>query len=134
MYNSPKRKRELKDALSEAERSFFKSLVIAVVWWARECRFETLGTAATLSQMFETSTVQHLVDLQKTIEHLKETADVCTLFRPTHPAEMVIGHVADGSLLEKGEIHSRGGCSVFCDDPQFRSWTKFSSSSDGWYK
>ena len=59
------------------------------------------------------STVQDLVDFQKTDNVSKEAADVGTVFRPVHPAEVVFGHDVDGSLLENGEIHSHGGCLVF---------------------
>ena len=83
---------------------------MAVMWCARACRFEALGTAAKLIQVFEKSTVQDLVDFQKTDNVSKEAADVGTVFRPVHPAEVVFGHDADGSLLENGEIHSHGGC------------------------
>ena len=44
---------ELQDAPSEAERSFFKSGTMAVMWCARACRFEALGTAAKLIHVFE---------------------------------------------------------------------------------
>ena len=105
--------RELQDAPSEAERSFFKNGTMAVMWCARACRFEALGTAAKLIHVVEKSTVQDLVDFQKTIKVSKEAADVGTVFRPIHPAEVVFGHDADGSLPENGEIHSHGGCLVF---------------------
>ena len=82
--------RELQDAPSEAERSFFKSGTMAVMWCARACRFEALGTAAKLIHAFEKSTVQDLVVFQKTINVSKEAADVGTVFRPVHPAEVVL--------------------------------------------
>ena len=82
--------RELQDAPSEAERSFFKSGTMAVMWCARACRFEALGTAAKLIHVVEKSTVQDLVDFQKTIKVSKEAADVGTVFRPIHTAAVVL--------------------------------------------
>ena len=35
------------------------------------------------------------------------------VYLPIHPAEAVFGHAADGSLPEKGEIHSQAGFLVF---------------------
>ena len=83
------------------------------MWCARECRLESLGTAAKLSQVFGNSTVKDVVGLQKATMHLKETADVGIVFRPIHLADVVFGHVADGSLPVKGELHNHGGCFVF---------------------
>ena len=67
--------RELQDALSETDRSFFNSGTMAEMWCATECRFKALDTAAKLSQVFRTSRVQNLVDLQQAIKHLKATPD-----------------------------------------------------------
>ena len=127
VHISAQHKRELHDALSDAERSFFKNATMGVRWCARECRFETLGTAAKLSQVFEKSTVLDLLDLQKTIKHLKETADAGVVCRPIQKAEMVFGHVADGSLFEKCEIHSHCGYLVFAT--WFGSWAALSNPS-----
>ena len=52
VYLSPTRELELQNALSHAERSFFPSGTMAVMWCARKCRSEALGTASTLSQVF----------------------------------------------------------------------------------
>ena len=53
VHNSSKRKPELQDALGEAERSFVKSVTMAVMWCARAFRFEASDTAAKLSHLFE---------------------------------------------------------------------------------
>ena len=108
VFNSAVRQRELHDSMGGAEFSFFKSGTMAVMWCARECCLEAWSTAATLSQVFRKSTVQDVVQLQKTIEHLKETADVGTVFRPVHRADVVFGQFADGPLPQKGEIQSVG--------------------------
>ena len=49
------------------------------------------------------------------------------MFRPIHPAEVVFGHVSDGSLPEEGEIHSHGARLVFVTTRGLAGWTTFSS-------
>ena len=67
-----------------------------MTWCAKECRFQALGTVAKTTRVFEKSSVQGLVDMQKTIRYLKETTDIDIMTRPIHAAEVAFRHVADG--------------------------------------
>ena len=90
-----------------------KSGSMAVLWCAKKCHSEALGTATELSEVFEKSTVQDLVDVHRAAKHVKETPGVGMVFPPIHLAEVVFGQVAVGSLLDKGEILSHRAYLVF---------------------
>eukprot|EP00971_Amphidinium_carterae_P280152 5561133-Amphidinium_carterae.1 len=68
---SRERKRQSEESVTEDERALLRTVLMKVMWAARQSHPEVLGTCVTLASRITQATVADLVELSKTVEHLK---------------------------------------------------------------
>eukprot|EP00971_Amphidinium_carterae_P349279 6490939-Amphidinium_carterae.1 len=71
---SRERKRQVDDSVTEDERALLRTVLMKVMWIARQSRPEVLGTCVTLASRILNAKVSDLIELAKTVDHLKATS------------------------------------------------------------
>eukprot|EP00971_Amphidinium_carterae_P327725 6459215-Amphidinium_carterae.1 len=64
-------KRQAEDSVTEDERALIRTVLMKVMWAARQSHPQVLGTCTALASRIGRATVADLVELAKTVEHLK---------------------------------------------------------------
>eukprot|EP00971_Amphidinium_carterae_P163432 3240555-Amphidinium_carterae.1 len=64
------RKRDLSAALTEDERTVLRTVLMKILWIARQCRPEVQGSCSVIASRVPTATVAELVELSKVVDYL----------------------------------------------------------------
>eukprot|EP00971_Amphidinium_carterae_P023497 463577-Amphidinium_carterae.1 len=65
------RKRQLEQGVTEDERALMRTVLMKVMWAARQSHPQVLGTCVSLASRVPQACVSDLVELSKTVDHLK---------------------------------------------------------------
>eukprot|EP00971_Amphidinium_carterae_P031812 626637-Amphidinium_carterae.1 len=106
---SKERLRDVKSPLTEAEIRFLRGALGSVGWVAREGRFEVSGVHSLVASAFPNPCVQDIVDINRAIKHLKNTAslEICLQRIPLNAATVVA--FSDAALCNADAQRSQGG-------------------------
>eukprot|EP00971_Amphidinium_carterae_P154681 3066873-Amphidinium_carterae.1 len=86
------------EPLNETQRVLVKSVTAKILWLARQGRPDVVGAAAFLSQIAtEELTMEHLKEVSRVVQHLRQTKDLSYTIHPIDRMEMKLVVFADGS-------------------------------------
>ena len=105
------RKSMLKEPATQAEREAARAAVGALTWAAKEGRPDGAATASLIASSLKTLTVEDIVDLNKCIEKMKESAGRELRIQHIAEDELCWGVITDASYANVRGGRSQGG---FC--------------------
>ena len=103
------RKKELRSAANEKEKSELRASLMTMMWIAREGRFDGLGAVSVLARRTKEPTVSDLIECNQVSDHFRATKDLGLMYYPVHPANACLVIFVDAALPEEGETHPQGG-------------------------
>ncbi len=92
----------------KGENVLIKSVNGEVTWVAKQLRADVAGSAGEVASRSANGTVDVLLGLERTVRHLKETAEVGTILHGIKPYRAILVAIPDSSMATKGRSKPRG--------------------------
>eukprot|EP00971_Amphidinium_carterae_P140878 2791222-Amphidinium_carterae.1 len=103
------RKRQLEQGVTEDERALMHIVLMKVMWAARQSHPQVLGTRVTLASRIPQACVCDLVELAKTVEHLKAKSTLEMHFHSTPVKDWSMVVLVDASPCNRKLEKAVGG-------------------------